>query len=190
MTATWQASAPANHTDQAAPVPDGADPTVVQQPTVVDHPTVVVAVDGRPASVAALEWARQHLIGPDDTVVAVTAHVLPVVAPETMLSTHDIRVVENTARVDAEEALRAVFGASATRIHHVVEAGTVEQLLERYADDNAIVVAGAPVRRRLRDRLRPSGGRRLANRFHCPVIIVPELGAPTIDHSRETASAS
>lgn len=163
MTATWQVT----RADEEIRSGNGADDGPWR-------PTVVVAVDGQPESVTALEWARGHLIGPDHPVVAVTAYVLPMVAPDTLLSTHDARAVENTARVDAEAALRAVFGSAAARIHHVVETGAVEQLLERYADDDAIVVVGAPARRRLRDRLRPSSGRRLASRFHCPVIIVPE----------------
>ena len=53
---------------------------------VVDHapgfPTVVIAVDGQPDSVTALDWARDHLIGPYHRVVAVTAYVLPIIAPD------------------------------------------------------------------------------------------------------------
>lgn len=179
MTATWQVARADEEIRSGHDVDDGPW-----------RPTVVVAVDGQPESISALECAREHLIGPDHPVGAVTAYVLPMVAPDTLLSTHDARAVENTARVDAEEALRAVFGSAAARIHHVVEAGAVEHLLERYADDDAIVVVGAPTRRRLRDRLRPSSGRRLAGRFHCPVIIVPEGNPDDARRGVETANVA
>ena len=179
MTATWQLTWADDDVEAEHQVDDGPW-----------HPTVVVAVDGQPASINALEWAHEHLIGPDHQVIAVTAYVLPMVAPDTLLSTQDARAVENTARVDAERALRAVFGPAAAHIHHVVEAGTVEQLLDRYADDDAVVVVGAPARRRLRDRLRPSSARRLAGRFHCPVIIVPDTRTGDDRRGAEAASAA
>lgn len=180
MTATWQVERQSEALDRL----DHLDDRPHERARSSRYPTVVVALDGQPASTTALEWARHHLVGPDHRVVAVTAYVLPMVAPDTLVATADVRAVENTARVDAERAMRAVFGSAAARIHHVVEAGEVEQLLERHADDDTIVVAGAPERRRLLDRLRPSVGRRLAGRFHCPVVIVPEHDGDTTRPSR------
>ena len=141
--------------------------------------TVVVAVDGGPASIAALTWARDALIDPTDRIRIVTAYSSPIVASEVPIRTEDIHDARESAQHAAAIAVRTVFGTDrpGAVTEHVVAFGPIEAVLDKHASDVAFVVVGTRRRRRWRERLRGSTTNRVTGRLTCPVVSIPEPDA-------------
>ncbi len=145
---------------------------------------IVVGVDGTAASRQALEWVRNNLLAPSDELCVVTAYQPPHYVAEVAVSTFDPREAELFARRTAQRSIRAVFGPDEPTggLVHIVEVGSIDNLIDRYGSDAAFVVLGSRSRRRLSERLRSSATNRVTGRTRCPVISIPESDdAPTVE---------
>jgi nucleotide-binding universal stress UspA family protein len=138
--------------------------------------TIVIAVDGRPPSIAALTWARDSLIQPDDRIRIVTAYTSPLIASEVPIRTEDLVEAHDHARRAARDAVQLVFGSrhADAVVDHVVALGPIERVLDTHAAEATLVVVGTRPRRRWRERLRGSTTNRVTGRLNCPVISIPE----------------
>ncbi len=161
--------------------------------------TVVIAVDGQRSSIAALTWARDSLIQPDDRVRIVTAYSSPLIASEVPIRTEDLIDARERAQQAALDAIRLVFGGQqpGSGFEHVVALGPIERVLEEQTADAALVVVGTRRRRRWYQRLTGSAVNRVTGRLDCPVVSIPDamfhppdLGPqPSPDNSSETKGA-
>ena len=154
--------------------------------------TVVVAVDGGPASIAALTWARDTLIDPGDRIRIVTAYSSPLVASEVPIRAEDLHDARGRAQQAAADAVRTVFGTDrpGAVTEHVVAMGPIEAVLDKHVADAALVVVGTRRRRRWRERFRGSTTNRVTGRLNCPVVSIPEPDADTRSaHHRSVRSA-
>ena len=138
--------------------------------------TVVIAVDGQRASIAALTWARDSLIQPNDRVRIVTAYSSPLIASEVPIRTEDLTDARTRAFQAALDAVELVFGTQrpGPGFEHVVALGPIERVLDEHAADAALVVVGTRRRRRWYERLMGSAVNRVTGRLDCPVVSIPD----------------
>jgi nucleotide-binding universal stress UspA family protein len=96
-----------------------------------------------------------------------------------------LRCAAQSAQLAAERSIRAVFGdhEPGRNVDHIVEQGTIDQLIYRHSAYAAFVVLGSRSRHRIRDRLRPSTTNRITGRASCPVISIPETSHTMTDHT-------
>lgn len=140
--------------------------------------TVVIAVDGRPPSIAALTWTRDTLIEPDDRIRIVITYTSPAIASEVPARVENLEDAREFAKRAAHDAVREVFGThhAGAEVEHVVEFAPIEHVLDEQAPDATLVVVGRRRRRRWRERFGVTTTNRLTGRISCPVIFAPEAG--------------
>lgn len=173
--------------------PDTVDLHAIAEDPMSDSPgwrrerTVVVAVNGTAESIAALRWAAATADDASMQLLIVTAFSRAHVGVDAPISCHDLQVdAEESARAAARRAIDAVFGATwgdhpdrhATRpVRHVVDVGSIDAVLDRYATGAAMIVIGTRLRRRWWHRFRSSTTNRVTGAATCPVISIPSTVA-------------
>ena len=150
--------------------------------------TVVVAVNGTTESIAALRWAASTADEANLQLLIVTAFSRTPIGVDAPISCHDLQVdAEASASAGARRAIDAVFGSTwgdhperhATRpIKHVVDAGSIDSVLDRYGTGAAMIVIGTRLRRHWWHRFRSSTTNRITGAATCPVISIPSTIAP------------
>ncbi len=136
---------------------------------------VVVAVDGSPASAAALRWAAA-VVADHCELRVVTAHGAPT-ANVDFLSPVSLHwdMIEDGARAQARAAIIDVLGHD--EVEHVVAAGSIEWVLAEQRDASMIVMGTRP-RRTFLSRIRPSATNRVTGLVQCTVVSIPCDGGP------------
>ncbi|MGB5756179.1 MAG: universal stress protein [Acidimicrobiales bacterium] len=147
---------------------------------------VVVAVDGSPASVAALRWA-DAVVADHSELRVVTAHRAPTANVDFLspVSVH-WEMMEEGARIQARAAIIDALGHD--DVEHVVAAGSIESVLADQRDASMIVMGTRP-RRTLLSRIRPSATNRVTGMVDCTVVSVPSGGGPWPDQTQAAGAA-
>lgn len=141
------------------------------------HP-IIVAVDGSPASRAALAWAHDHAIAHGLPLEVVTAYLEPFVAHEvTGVAADHLTVAEQNARERARIVIHDVLGRAA--VPHRVLLGAIEDVLGEESHRAAMIVVGTRRRGGWLGRFRPSTTNRVTGLATCPVVSIPEGSDPS-----------
>jgi nucleotide-binding universal stress UspA family protein len=138
-----------------------------------DMDTVVVAVDGSPASQAALEWAIER------TNLVESALALTTVAyiPHAAFTTRDeIQPLYERVLIDAAE--RAQAGSRSNDVTTALRHGVPAAELVKDSERASLLVVGTDKSSKIAGMVYGTLPLRLAARAHCPVVVVPRTWTP------------
>jgi nucleotide-binding universal stress UspA family protein len=138
-----------------------------------DMETVVIAVDGSPASRAALDWALERATRVESTLVLTTVAFQPHAA---FTSLEEIQPLYERVLVEAEERARAVHGPAAvtTALRYGVPVAELVTASQRAS----MLVVGTDKSSKVAGMVYGTLPLRVAARAHCPVVVVPESWTP------------
>lgn len=160
-----------------AVVHDADGPVAVVPPTCTwsAAPRVLVAVDGGPASLAALDWAMRNL--PTDAKIEAVHYVIPWLHDDLVSvdTTYRPAIIANgeTELTDWISELRS-RGAGDRSVDVRVEVGAASWALSHESRDVDLVVVGHRNRSALAHRLLGSVTDHIIRHSHAPAIVVPE----------------
>lgn len=150
---------------------------------------VVVGVDGSPAAAAALRWALDAARRRDLPVLVVHAYLWPVYPPPLLPGSEFVTTGEAGERMAqgiVDDALRTAeeLAPDVQVSAAVVRGGAGEVLLEHDKSPTELLVVGSRGRGGFRSLLLGSTSTAVAERAHCPVVVVRHGEAPGGEHFR------